>query len=81
MPDVSREMLYRLKLTGEEFRLVGLGLAGLLTKREDKIAAAELNITLSKVRLNEANNEVKVATGQIEKAIGIVDVLKREATE
>jgi hypothetical protein len=71
MADVSREMLYRIKLTDKEFRIVGLALAGLLKRSEDKHAAAELNVALAKVRLSEAKNEVEVAAGQVEKAIAI----------
>lgn len=56
MPHLDVKTLYHLQLTADEFRLLGLALAGKL-KGADKKAAHELNVRLQEIR----ESQVQVA--------------------
>lgn len=56
MPHLDIKPLYHLQLTADEFKLLGLALAGKLKTVADKKAAHDLNVRLQEIRDSQLQN-------------------------
>ena len=68
MPHLDIKMSYNLQLTTEEFKLIGLALAGKLEAEIDKKAAQELNIRLQEMRTTQVSMVLDASKCALQKA-------------
>lgn len=68
MPHTDVQPYYALKLTSDEFRLVVLGLSGMLKDEEDVMDALTLNTHLCSQRANGLKQALEVASKALENA-------------